>query len=159
MSESTVLPVVRLCAVTAETAWDVFELSETLSAEQRNMVADNAESIAEAHFSDRAWYRAISADGELAGFLMLHVGADEEIDCPGVFLWRLMIAGPYQGRGIGRRVIESLVEYLRTRGIHELHASHGDGPGSPESFYTALGFVPTGEHYGEDHEVGVVLRW
>ncbi len=159
MPESPVSVDIRLRPVTAETAWDIFELSKTLGPEQRNMVADNAESVAEAHFSERAWFRAIYVGDEPAGFLMLHVGADEEIECDGVFLWRFMIAGPFQGRGVGRRVLESLVGYLRGRGVRELHTSYGIGLGSPEPFYKALGFVPTGDYVGEDHEVGAVLRW
>ncbi|MEW5699369.1 hypothetical protein [Pseudomonas synxantha] len=50
-------------------------LSETLPAAQRSMIADNGASIAEAHFSENAWFRAIYADETLIGFIMLHIGA------------------------------------------------------------------------------------
>jgi diamine N-acetyltransferase len=56
MSE-TVLPSdaeITLRRISALTVCDVCELSETLSDEQRNMVADNGTSIAEAHFSENA---------------------------------------------------------------------------------------------------------
>ncbi|MBF6216373.1 GNAT family N-acetyltransferase [Nocardia farcinica] len=153
---------ITLRRITAWTVTDICDLSETLSDEQREMVADNAVSIAEAHFSENAWFRAIYLDETPVGFVMLHTGYDYEdgIECHGVFLWRLMIAGPYQGRGIGRKAVEMVVESLKARGISELHTSYGEGPGSPEPFYKALGFVPSGDRYGEDdEEVGVVLRW
>ncbi|MEI2300371.1 GNAT family N-acetyltransferase [Ensifer sp. MJa1] len=97
--------------ISALTVCDVCELSETLSNEQRNMVADNGTSIAEAHFSENAWFRAIYADEMLVGFIMLHEGSDwdDGIDCPGVYLWRFMIARPFQGRGFGKQAIALVV--------------------------------------------------
>ncbi|WP_253813265.1 GNAT family N-acetyltransferase [Nocardia amikacinitolerans] len=97
-----------------------------------------------------------------AGFIMLHHGYDYEdgLECHGVFLWRLMVAGPYQGLGIGRRAIEMIVDSLKARGIGELYAGCGQGPSSPGPFYEKLGFVPSGAFYGEDKdEIGIVLRW
>lgn len=137
--------------ISAATVSDVCDLSETLTDEQRNMVADNGTSIAEAHFSENAWFRAIYADDTLIGFVMLHVGADHD-DCPGVFLWRLMIGGPFQGKGFGEQTIALLVRDLKVRGFTELFTSYGQGIGSPEGFYLRLGFVPTGEMYGDEAE-------
>ncbi|KOF22429.1 acetyltransferase [Ensifer adhaerens] len=140
--------------ISALTVCEVCELSETLSEEQRNMVADNGTSIAEAHFSENAWFRAIYADETLVGFIMLHQGSDwdDGIDCPGVYLWRLMIARPFQGKGIGKKAIELVVRDLKARGIRELYTSYGLGEASPEGFYKGLGFVPTGDSYGEELE-------
>ncbi|MDA3645827.1 GNAT family N-acetyltransferase [Saccharopolyspora indica] len=152
-------PEISFRRVTAWTVTDVCELSETLSDEQREMVADNAVSIAEAHFSESAWFRAIYADETLAGFIMLHTGADYDdgIERPGVFLWRLMVAGPHQGRGIGRKAVQKVVADLTARGIRELRTSYDEGPASPGPFYKSLGFIPSGDFYGE--EIGAVLRW
>lgn len=123
------------------------------------MVADNALSIAQAHFSENAWMRAIYADDTPIGFLLLHIGSDYEdgIDCPGVFLWRLMIAGPYQGLGYGRRAMERLFDHLRALGVPRLYTSCGLGEGSPEGFYKRLGFRPTGEMYGDEIELMLSL--
>jgi diamine N-acetyltransferase len=71
------------------------------------------------------------------------------------FLWRLMIAGPYQKSGFGKKALELLARDLRAAGHKMLYTSQGQGEGSPEGFYRALGFVPTGNHY--DDEVEVVL--
>ncbi|OCP01099.1 MULTISPECIES: GNAT family N-acetyltransferase [unclassified Ensifer] len=160
MSE-TILPSAEVTfrRISSLTVGDVCELSETLSEEQSNMVASNGDSIAEAHFSDRAWFRAIYADDTLVGFIMLHEGADwdDGIDCPGVFLWRFMIARPFQGKGFGKQAIALVVRDLKARGLHELYTSYGQGPGNPEGFYRGLGFERTGEHY--DDELEAVLRF
>jgi diamine N-acetyltransferase len=143
--------------ITARTVHSVCRLSETLSPAQRRMVADNALSIAEAHFSESAWFRAIYADKTPIGFIMVHEGSDYDdgIDCPGVFLWRLMIAGLFQGKGYGREALEFLILHLQARGVRELYTSCGQGEGSPEGFYRRLGFVPTGGMY--DQEIELVL--
>jgi GNAT superfamily N-acetyltransferase len=62
------------------------------------------------------------------------------------FLWRLMIAEPFHGRGYGRQAIQRLVEYVKTRpNAKELLVSCGQGAGSPEGFYLRQGFVSTGK--------------
>src|SRR5690606_33365798 len=88
------------------------------------------------------------------GFIMLHIGADHDdgIDCPGVFLWRFMIAGPYQGMGFGKKAIDLLVRDLQIRGFKELYTSYGRGEGSPEGFYKSLGFILTGDTYDDELE-------
>jgi diamine N-acetyltransferase len=73
------------------------------------------------------------------------------------FLWRLMVAGPHHGKGFGRRAIELLVDYVRTRpGAKVLETSCGQGPGSPEGFYRKVGFERNGKMLG--HEVGLSLE-
>lgn len=149
---------VSLRRISAQTVSDVCELSETLSEAQRNKVADNGTSIAEAHFSENAWFRAVYADDTPIGFVMLHIGADYDvIDCPGAFLWRFMISGPYQGMGFGQKAIALVVRDLRGRGFTELFTSYGLGEASPEGFYKRLGFITTGETY--DDEVEAVLKF
>lgn len=145
--------------ITVHNVGDVCDLSQTLSTQQRGFVADNGRSIAEAHYSENAWFRAVYADETPVGFVMLHIGPDHDdgIDHPGVFLWRLMIAGPYQGLGFGRQVIAKLVdEQLRPRGWRELHTSFGQGEGSAEAFYRCLGFELTGVMF--DDEAEAILR-
>ncbi|WP_280404309.1 GNAT family N-acetyltransferase [Nocardia brasiliensis] len=160
MTESTGAPPrrIELRRIDRENLYAVCSLSETLSAQQRPMVIDNGISIAEAHFSDCLWFRAVYADDAPAGFLMVHLGQDEDHpDLRGVFLWRFMVAGPAQGRGIGRAALGALVDRLTARGTRELYTSYATGPGSPAGFYRTLGFVPTGRILDNEHEV--VLRW
>ena len=100
---------ISLREITADTVRQICKLSDTLSPGQRKMVADNAVSIAQAYFCDKAWFRAIYAAEEPIGFVMLHMGGDDiEEGYNGVFLWRYMISGPYQGKGYGKRVINGI---------------------------------------------------
>jgi diamine N-acetyltransferase len=134
--------VVSLRQVTAETVIQVCKLSDTLPAAQQKMVAPNAVSIAEAHFNDKAWFRAIYAGETLVGFIMLYDDPQESE----YFLWRLMIAAPYQGMGFGKRALELLVEYVRSRpGARALYTSYVPVVDGQEGFYRKLGFEPTGE--------------
>ena len=138
---------VSLREITSETVVQICKLSGTLSGQQQKMVAANAISIAQAHFSDKAWFRAIYANEMAVGFIMLYDDSEKSE----YFLWRLMIAGPYQGKGYGRKAIELLAEYVKTRpGARELSASYVPIEGGPEGFYRRMGFEPTGEvHDGE----------
>ena len=138
---------VTLREITAETVVEICKLSDTLPEPQRNMVAPNALSIAQAHFSDKAWFRAIYAGSKPVGFIMLY----EDVDKPEYYLWRLMVAGPEQGNGYGQTAVERLIEYVKTRpGAEKLLVSYVPTDGGPEPFYSKLGFVPTGEmHEGE----------
>jgi len=144
---------VTLRKVTSETVHQICRLSNTLTPPKKFMVAPNAVSIAEAYFDPHAWFRAIYADETPVGFLMLYDSPEEEK----YFLWRLMIAEPHHGKGLGRRAIELLADYVRSRpGGTVLETSCGQGAGSPEGFYQAIGFRRNGKMY--DEEVGMILE-
>jgi len=146
--------VASLREITEETVLHICGLSNTLLEAQHKMVAPNAISIAQAHFADRAWFRAVYANEEPVGFVML----SDEPEKQNYYLWRFMIAGPHQGKGYGRRALELLIEYVRTRpGAKELLASYVPIEGGPEGFYRKLGFEPTGEVHGGEVEIRLVF--
>ena len=143
---------VTLREITAETVRDICRLSDTLAPPKKYMVAPNAVSIAQAYFEPHAWFRAIYADEVPVGFVMLYDDPDE----PEYFLWRFMIAGEHHGKGFGRRGLEKVIGYVKTRpGATVLETSCGQGAGSPEGFYQAMGFRRNGEMLGS--EVGLSL--
>ena len=143
--------IVSLREITAETVVSICNLSNTLPEQQQRAVAPNAQSIAQAHFSQYAWFRAIYADETPVGFIMLYDNPEE----PKYFLWRLMIAGHCQKLGYGKKAIELLIEHVRRRpGAEELLVSCVEGEGSPEGFYAKVGFKRTGEMLGKE----VVMR-
>lgn len=143
---------VALQLITDETVRGICRLSETLTDPQDLFVAPNAYSLAQAHFHPHAWFRAVYAGKTPVGFIML--AADEEKQ--EYFLWRYMIATPYQGYGYGRDAIDLLVEYVRTRpGAKELLVSCVPHPQGPYPFYLKCGFVDTGDI--EDGEVVMKL--
>lgn len=99
------------------------------------------------------WMRAVAADDELAGFVML---AEVTPTMPEPYLWRLLIDRRHQRRGIGARVVELVVRHLREQGHQVLKTSWVDAPDGPEPFYRCLGFGPTGEL--DDDEIVATLR-
>jgi diamine N-acetyltransferase len=143
---------ISLREITADTVRDICRLTETLTPPKRYMVAPNAVSLAQALFEEHAWFRAIYADETPVGFVMLYDNPEEEE----YFLWRYMIAEPHHDKGFGRRGLDLVLEYVRTRpGAKALETSCGQGPGSPEGFYRRVGFSRNGKMLGQ--EVGLSL--
>ncbi len=148
-------PAICLREVTAETVGQICRLSDTLSSQQQRMVAPNAYSIAQAHFEERAWFRAVYADEVPVGFVMLHDDPEKDY----VYLWRFMIAGPHQKKGYGRRALELVFERARSRpSARAIKASYVPIEGGAGPFYRKLGFEPTGEMDGDEVVVRCPLR-
>lgn len=138
---------VRLVEVTPANQYGVLSLATHES--QRRFVAPNVKSLADAQVPEIIdgvavvpWYRAIEADGELVGFVMLAEITDAH---PEPYLWRLMIDRRHQRRSIGDRVLDLVVEQCRAWNAPSILVSWVDGVGSPRPFYERRGFVPTGE--------------
>ena len=113
---------------------------------QRRFVRSVSESIARAAHPPEAdgepvepWYRAVEADGELAGFVVL---ARQPGRPPR--LWQLLVDQRHQRRGIATHVIGELARRLLAEGEGWLDASFVDEPGGPEVFYGRIGFRRTG---------------
>ena len=138
--------VVSLREVTKDNLSDILRLK--VKPEQDKFVASNAVAIAQAHFEEKAWFRAIYADETPVGFLMLY----DDPDTNDYFLWRFMIDSRYQGKHFGEKALGQLIEYVRALpGATELLVSYVPEEGNPEPFYTDAGFIPTGEvHDGEN---------
>ena len=110
--------------------------------DQKNLVANNAVSIAQGHYSEYAWWRAIYAGDEPVGFVMLYL--DPENADYGV--WRFMIDARHQGQGYGLQAMELVVAHVRSLpNATELGISYVPAPGNPQPFYLKCGFVDTGE--------------
>jgi RimJ/RimL family protein N-acetyltransferase len=137
---------VRLVDVTPDNVSKLFKLRTHRN--QQRFVATMPESFSDAlvpEVIDDApvvpWMRAVEADGELVGFVMLAEVTDAH---PEPYLWRLFIDRRHQRRGIGDHILRLVLERLRDEGHHSLITSWETGPGGPEPFYRARGFVPTG---------------
>jgi len=138
---------VSLREITAETVRAICKLK--VGENQQQFVAPNAVSIAQAHFSDSAWFRAIYADETPVGFAML----DDQPEKPEYFLWRFMIDERYQRMGYGRKALDLLIDHVRTRpNATEFLTSVVQGEGGPQRFYEKSGFAATGE-FDEDEAV------
>jgi diamine N-acetyltransferase len=109
---------------------------------QRDFVAENALSIAQAHFDPRHWMRAIYADGEPAGFVL----TIEDADRGDYYLWRFMVDAGFQRRGIGRRAMELLLERWQALGATDAKLSVIDSNHGAVALYETVGFQSTGEY-------------
>ena len=110
--------------------------------EQEDLVASNAISIAQAHYSESAWFRAIYSEETPVGFVMLSL----EPAKPEYYLWRFMIDDAFQGRGLGRRALEAVIDHVRSLpDAEELLLSVAEAPHSAVGFYEQMGFRLTGE--------------
>ena len=150
---------VSLAKVTDANLLDVVALRTHHS--QERLVAPMAKSLAQVLVppiepngsSVVPWYRAIVADDEIVGFVMLSIGPTE----PDPFLWRLLIDRRHQRRGVGSRAIRSLAEQFRSSGSTALAVSWTEGAGSPGPFYEQLGFAPTGANAAGETLARLVL--
>ncbi len=98
---------------------------------QRSFVASVVDSFADALVPEIVdglpavpWLRAVEADGELVGFVMLAL-PDAVHDSP--FLWRLLIDRMHQRRGLGSRILDLVVDECRS--LDRPLAAHELGPG------------------------------
>ncbi|PZD71971.1 hypothetical protein C1752_04413 [Acaryochloris thomasi RCC1774] len=135
---------VSLREVTAETVRSVADL--TVNDAQKHFVASNAFSLAQALFSEEAWYRAIYNGESPVGFVMLY---DETLRSnppanPKVTLWRSMVDANCQRQGVGTAALKLIIDHVRSQGFSSLTTSYVPGPGCPEGFYLRNGFRPTG---------------
>ena len=144
-------PPVTLREISAETVIAITRLAVADS--QKGFVAPNAVSLAQALFEPMAWYRAIFAGDEPAGFVMLE---DESLapappGKPGIGVWRFMVDARFQGRGIGKAALEQVIAHVRSkRRFRTLELSYVPGPGCAEGFYLGRGFRHTGRFDGNE---------
>jgi diamine N-acetyltransferase len=143
---------VTLREITEETVNAILKLR--VAKEQENFVANNAVSLAQAHFSKHAWFRAIYANETPVGFILLFDNPAE----PTYYLWRFMLDERFQRLGFGRKAIGLLVDYVKTRpNATELLLSYVPQEGGPKGFYESLGFVHTGKEHDGELEMRLVL--
>ena len=148
---------ITLREITEDNAEAVLALRTTPAQEQ--FVSTVADSLAEAEETPEGcpWFRAVYADEQPVGFVMLSwdvVPQPPEINGPW-FLWKLLIDHRHQGQGHGREVVGQVLDLVRREGGTELLTSHVPGEGGPAGFYARLGFVPRGDL---DPEGEIILR-
>ena len=144
-------PKVSLREITKETLRSILRLK--VSEPQEDLVADNGNSIAQAHFDEKAWFRGIYAGETPVGFAMLSIDREK----PEFYLWRFMIDEAHQGSGHGKRAMEILIEVVRSEPEATEFTLHVmDREDSARSFYESLGFEATGEK--EEDELVMRLK-
>ena len=131
--------------ITKENLTSIMRL--TVHEHQKDQVATNAISIAQAHYDNTAWFRGIFKDDEPVGFVMLEF--DDKEKEYGV--WRFMIDKNHQGKGYGRASMELIKKVIKEKvpGITEFQLSYvPKEDGGADEFYKKVGFEDTGEMSG-----------
>jgi diamine N-acetyltransferase len=138
---------VTLQEISEETLWSVLDLE--VNEDQKKYVAPNAVSIAEAHFSPYAWFRAIVAAETTVGFVLLYLDEEEaEYD-----IWRFMIDKNQQRKGYGSKALQMVMEHVQTLpGAEELSLSYLPGEGDPSPFFAEFGFEDS-EEWVDDEKI------
>lgn len=131
---------VRLVEITADSLSSILKLK--VASNQEKFVANNAISIAQAHFHpETAWFRGIYDDETPVGFVMLSL----EIPKNEFWIWRLMVAEGFQGKGYGKAAVQAVKDFVhQTYHPPVLYVSIVPEEGSPQGFYEKLGFEDTG---------------
>ena len=145
---------------------------------QKNFVASNANSLAEAYVAITngrvALPFAICKNEKPIGFLMIGYGADEE-DLEGedpafiemakrsYCIWRFMIDKRYQNKGYGRKVMQLALDYIREfpcGKAESIWLSYEPENEVAKKLYASFGFVEQPQWYkgGEGEEIPAVLK-
>lgn len=150
---------VELVEVTLDNERVVYRLKTHKT--QEEFVAPMTGSYADALFPEVVdgaqvvpWMRAVVADGEIVGFVMLALITEHH---PEPYLWRLLIDRMHQRRGIGGRVLDLIAAECQAMGASTLLTSWEEGKGSPRPFYLRHGFEPTGRIVDEETEARLQL--
>lgn len=154
MAEHDVAPgdAITLRVVDDDNVRAIIDLS--VAPEQSGFVAPNVRSLAEAFATTNVWVRAVYAGEEPVGFVML----SDDPETPRYYLWRFMIDRRFQGMGFGRRALELVHDYVRSRpGGDRIFVSYVPEDGGPEDFYKSLGYTDTGNHHDGELEAVKVL--
>jgi diamine N-acetyltransferase len=133
---------IELRDVTAANRQAVVNLE--LSPEQQDLVASNAESLAEARSDPDARPRVVYAGERIVGFLMYDAGQPDD-DPREALIYRFMIDRGSQGEGYGRAALAKALDEIRA--IPKVHKiSIGYMPDNPvaKPFYASFGFVEVG---------------
>lgn len=115
-----------------------------LAPSQRDYVADNLYSLAEASFHPTYRPRVIYCDGEVVGFLM-YESFEHDGGPPAYNIFRLMVDRHHQGRGIGYRAMQCVLDEIQALGpFKRIAICYVPTNQVARAFYASLGFQETG---------------
>ncbi len=146
--------------ITNANIWKVCALEP--SDEQKDFVAENIQSLAEAYATrnegNNALPLAVYDDGALIGFLMIGKGtvgnADEsKLIKENYSIWRLMLDKRFQCRGLGKQTLDAAMGLIRTFPFgpaEKVWLSYKPENIRAREIYRKFGFVENGEMCGNE---------
>lgn len=90
-------------------------------------------------------------DGQLVGFLSAEPQGDE------LHIWQVAVARPFQGKGVGRCVVQSVITEARRKRFKALTLTTFRGVPWNEPFYQSLGFETLTSNE-VDRRLGAILN-
>jgi GNAT superfamily N-acetyltransferase len=96
----------------------------------------------------RGW--VAEADGRIAGFAVVDVKRSN--------IWALFVDPDFEGRGIGRRLHDTMLDWLFSTGVERVWLSTDSGTRA-EAFYQAAGWERAGDYKGEARYEMSKERW
>ncbi len=136
-------PEVSLREVTPQNFYDI--VSMQVREDQKNFVASNVFSLAQARVFPCRYPLAIYVDETPVGFFMSAYWEERQQH----WIFRLMIAADHQGKGYGRAAMRLAIERMRAiPGCRQIYISYEPENAVAKGLYASLGFVVTGEFVG-----------
>ena len=140
---------INLRDITKKNLFSIIDLN--VREDQKDQVASNSVSIAQAHYSKSAWFKGIFNNDIAVGFVMLDL-IKEENKC---FLWRFMIDEKHQGKGYGKLALNQVIDWVRSlEAFEEIRTSYVPTKNGADGFYEKFGFVETGK-LEDSNEIGM----
>ena len=140
---------INLRDITKKNLFSIIDLN--VKEDQKNQVAANSVSIAQAHYSKSAWLKGIFNNDIAVGFVMLDL-IKEENKC---FLWRFMIDEKHQGKGYGKLALNQVIDWVRSlEAFEEIRTSYVPTKNGADGFYEKFGFIETGR-LEDSNEIGM----
>lgn len=110
--------------------------------DQKQYVASNLHSMAEAQFYEGSEFYGLAVDGENVGFTLLFHSVDE----PHMgYIVRYMIAAEHQGRGYGIAGLHKIIQYFKDLGKTEVSLTVIPENEGARNVYEKIGFENTKE--------------
>ena len=140
---------INLRDITKKNLFSIIDLN--VREDQKDQVASNSVSIAQAHYSKSAWFKGIFNNNIAVGFVMLDL-IKEENKC---FLWRFMIDEKHQGKGYGKLALNQVIDWVRSlEAFEEIRTSYVPTKNGADGFYEKFGFIETGK-LEDSNEIGM----
>ena len=125
-----------------------------VSREQRQFVAPNTRSIAQAYADKKLARPFVLMDGKNSvGFVMFAIVKKQGI----YYIWRFMIDRHYQGKGYGKAAMRLCLDYLKKAGAQRVILSVELENEVAQKLYRSYGFLPTGGR--SDGEIEMAMQW
>ncbi|MFC2108359.1 GNAT family N-acetyltransferase [Candidatus Bipolaricaulota bacterium] len=131
---------ITLREITMENFYECIKL--TVNEDQKNFVASNTFSLAEAQADGVSIPRAIYAGDQMVGFIMY----DFELKEDRGYISRLMVDSRFQGNGYGRAAMDQIIDRLKDiPSCREIQTSYAPENIAAAKLYESLGFEQTGD--------------